>query len=241
VSTAAPPAHGETREAITPVYVWDLVVRSTHWLIFGSIVVLSATGIYIGRPFLTLPGQASQHFVMGTIRFIHFIAAIVFTLSVLLRIGWMFTGSRYARWSQFVPTTKERRAGLVKTLRFYLFLDRTPPPFAGHNPLAGAAYLLVFGLYLVMIFTGLGIYALSASVSSPVRGLGFLAALFGGAQQARWIHHMVMWLLLGFAVHHVYSAWLVSIVEKNSTLGSIFTGVKFLRKEQDVPVGERKP
>ena len=34
---------------------------------------------------------------------------------------------------------------------------------------------------------------------------------------ARWIHHIVMWLLLGFTVHHVYSAVLVAIIEKNGT------------------------
>lgn len=235
-ATLHAPAEPVVRTA-TPVYVWDLVVRATHWLIFGSILVLSGTGIYIGRPFLSAPGQASQHFIMGTARFIHFMAAIVFTLSVLFRIGWMFTGSRYARWQQFIPVEKRRRGGLLKTLRFYLFLDRTPPPFVGHNPLAGAAYTLVFGLYLVMILTGLGLYAMSSSIASPVHGLAFLTDLFGGPQRARWIHHMVMWLLLAFAVHHVYSAWLVSVVEKNSTLGSIFTGTKFLAADHDDPDG----
>jgi Ni/Fe-hydrogenase 1 B-type cytochrome subunit len=40
-----------------------------------------------------------------------------------------------------------------------------------------------------------------------------------------------MWLLLGFAVHHVYSSVLMSTVEKNATLESIFTGYKFVPRE----------
>jgi Ni/Fe-hydrogenase 1 B-type cytochrome subunit len=39
-----------------------------------------------------------------------------------------------------------------------------------------------------------------------------------------------MWLLLGFAVHHVYSAVLMSTVEANATMESIFSGYKFVRR-----------
>jgi Ni/Fe-hydrogenase 1 B-type cytochrome subunit len=40
-----------------------------------------------------------------------------------------------------------------------------------------------------------------------------------------------MWLLLGFTVHHVYSAWLMDVKEKNGTLSSIFGGYKFVEPE----------
>jgi Ni/Fe-hydrogenase 1 B-type cytochrome subunit len=39
-----------------------------------------------------------------------------------------------------------------------------------------------------------------------------------------------MWLLLGFAVHHVYSAVLMALVEKR-TMDSIFTGYKWVSKK----------
>jgi Ni/Fe-hydrogenase 1 B-type cytochrome subunit len=215
-------------EAVIPTYVWDVPVRVTHWLIFLSIVVLAFTGIYIGRPFLVAPGVASERFVMGTMKYIHSLAAIVFTLSVVARIIWMFVGSPHARWRAFVPVERQRRSGLVDTLRFYLFLRDRPPEYAGHNPLAGAAYLVVFLLYLTMIATGFAMYSVSAHVNSPTRIFAFLVPLFGGPQMARWLHHMGMWLLLGFAVHHVYSALLVAHVERNGTIGSIFAGWKFL-------------
>ena len=122
---------------IVHVYVWEVPVRVTHWLIALSIVVLSATGLYIGDPFLIVPGQAREHFVMGWMKVIHGYTAYVFIASVLARVIWMFTGNKYAHWDKFIPVHPSRRRGLWPTLRFYLFALRKPPGFVGHNPLAG--------------------------------------------------------------------------------------------------------
>lgn len=215
------------------VYVWDLVVRITHWAIALSIAVLAITGIYIGHPMFVAPGEAGGHFIMGWVRIVHFYTAIVFTLAVFSRLVWMFTGTKHARWQNFVPVTQNRWKKLFQTLSFYLFLRWLPPPLIGHNPVAGAAYTAVFCLYMVMIATGLGLYAVSADIDSPMRSFEFLLSIFGGAQTARWFHHVVMWLLIGFVVHHVYSAILVSVVEKNGTLDSIFSGYKWRVKGED--------
>jgi Ni/Fe-hydrogenase 1 B-type cytochrome subunit len=231
--TAAPQlATDEVAEPRERVYVWDLVVRSTHWLIALSLLLLSITGIYLGRPYLVVSGPAGEHFVMGTIRTIHNYGAIVFSLSVLARIVWMFTGPRHARWWNFVPVTRVRRKQFIGTVLFYTFLRPRPPAVVGHNPVAGASYVAVFGLYLTMIATGLGLYAASAHVDSPFAHFSFLLAVFGGAQMARFIHHVVMWLLIGFFVHHLYSAILMAVTEKNGVIDSIFSGNKWLLKHE---------
>lgn len=220
----------EVSSDLTRVYVWQLPVRVTHWLIALSIIVLSVTGLYIGRPFMTVPGPAGRWFVMGTIKVIHFYAAIVFICAVVARIIWMFTGNKYARWDKFLAVHRPRQMGFVPTLLFYLFLRERPPAYVGHNPVAGSAYLLVFALYLLAIGTGLVMHAPGAEVGSPLRWFASLAPLFGGFQTARWIHHVVMWLLLGFMVHHIYSAVLVSALEKNGTIDSIVAGYKWVPK-----------
>jgi Ni/Fe-hydrogenase 1 B-type cytochrome subunit len=220
-------------EMIRRSYVWDALVRATHWLIALSIVVLSVTGIYIGNPFIEVSGPASHRFVMGWMKAVHFYTAIVFTLSVLGRIVWMFTGPPHARWKNFIPVSRERRQEFVGTLRFYLFALQKPPEAEGHNPVAGLAYLFVFMLYLVMIATGLGLYAIDADISSPLRHLDAFLPMFGGAAGARWIHHVAMWLLIGFAVHHIYSAALVSFVEKNGEIDSIVSGYKWLPRKDE--------
>ena len=229
-----------TSEAcLANVYVWEWPVRVCHWLIAGSIWVLSITGLYMGYPVLTAPGPASAHFLMGTAKLIHFYSAIVFTLAVISRVLWMFIGNRYSSWDKFIPVRRIRRKGLVPTLRFYLFQLRLPPGFVGHNPLAGIFYTGVFVLYGVQIATGFSMYASSAHVDSPMRIFTFLVPIVGGLQTAHWVHHMVMWLLWMFIVHHIYSAVLMSQVEENSTVESIFSGHKFVPREDLVYSGYR--
>jgi Ni/Fe-hydrogenase 1 B-type cytochrome subunit len=225
----------DSASELVPVYVWQIPVRVTHWLIALSLLLLSVTGFYIGRPFMTVPGQAGQWFVMGWMRIIHFYAAIVFTGAVMARTIWMFTGNKYARWDKFLAVRRTRQKGILPTVLFYSFLRDTPPAYVGHNPVAGSAYLLVFGLYFLAIGTGLVMYAPTAEVGSPLRAFASLAPLVGGFQIARWIHHVVMWLLLGFTVHHVYSAVLVASIEKNGTMDSIFAGYKFVPRHDIEP------
>ncbi len=69
------------KDGLHEKYVWEVPVRVTHWVNFLAIIILSATGIYIGaaKPLAQSPSQ----FVMGWIRFIHFTAAYALSVSVL--------------------------------------------------------------------------------------------------------------------------------------------------------------
>jgi Ni/Fe-hydrogenase 1 B-type cytochrome subunit len=212
------------------VYVWDRLVRATHWGVALSIVVLAATGLYLGNPFLSAPGPASAHFLVGWAKVIHFYAAIAFTLCAVSRIVWMFRGPRRSGWRNFVPVARRRRRDLLATLKFYLLIRRTPPVTIGHNPLAGLSYVGVFALYLVMILTGFALYSVSSY--SVMRSWQFLLPWFHGVQGARWLHHVTMWVLIAFAIAHMFFALLTSRNEKNGTMDSIFSGYKFLPKGQ---------
>jgi Ni/Fe-hydrogenase 1 B-type cytochrome subunit len=208
------------------VYVWDLVVRLTHWFIVLSIFTLSATGFYIGRPFAITHGG----FGTGWVRVVHFYSAAIFTAAVAARVLWMVLGPRFARWTQLVPTTKQRRRDLWGTFKFYSFMSAEPPPATGHNSLAGMAYLGIFGLYIAMIATGIGLYAVDSAVGSPSRLFLGVVSIIGGPQNTRWLHHVGMWILLAFMIQHVYSAMLMARVEKNGGMDSIFSGWKFVRR-----------
>jgi len=210
------------------VYVWQVPVRITHWLIALSIVLLSITGFYIGRPFISVPGPAGDSFLMGWVKVIHGYTAYVFIAAVVARMIWMFTGNQYARWDKFLPVHRTRQKGMLPIVAFYSFVRNRAPGYVGHNPLAGTTYVLVFGLYLLAIATGLFLRGATAPADSLLNWYASLAPLVVGLQTARWIHHAIMWLLLGFAVHHVYSAVLLASVEKNGIMDSIFTGYKWV-------------
>ena len=40
------------------VYVWEVPVRLTHWLIVASILLLAVTGLYIGSPVMVERAEA---------------------------------------------------------------------------------------------------------------------------------------------------------------------------------------
>jgi Ni/Fe-hydrogenase 1 B-type cytochrome subunit len=214
----------ETKQAL---YVWDLPVRVTHWVTVISIVILSITGFYIADPFITTQGPAIGHYLMGTIRLIHYITAFIFTVSVLFRIYWAFAGSKYARWSQFLPATRRRWRDLVRMVRYYTFTRRNPPAQIGHNPLAGVTYMGVFGLFTVQIVTGFALYSLPYQDGWLKVGFGWVITLFG-VQPVRLVHYLIMFLLIAFTIHHVYSAVLIDIEEHSGLVSSMITGRKFL-------------
>jgi len=227
------------RGELVRVYVWEFPVRAAHWAIAISLTVLAVSGIYMAHPIPLMPASWRDTYTMGWARTIHPYAAMVFGISVLARIAWMFMGNKYSRWDKFIPVRRKRWAGLMPTLRFYLFALRKPPGFVGHNPLAGLVYTGIFVLYLLQMATGFALYSALAHVDSPFKHFGFLVPLFGGLQTAKWIHHVVMWMLLGFVGHHVYSAVLMSTVEANGTVESIFSGHKFVPPEDLVFSGYR--
>jgi Ni/Fe-hydrogenase 1 B-type cytochrome subunit len=232
---AAPPVeilHPAARGTRVRVYVWDLVVRNTHWVIVLAMAILIATGLYIAHPF-GFPGvRASPHFLMGWVRVVHFYTAIFFTLAVLVRIVWFFASPvRYARWKQFLPVQRHRRRELLNAIKFYSFFRARPPDVIGHNPLAGLSYAGVFVLYGVMITTGLALYSAEAIPGAFMKSFQFLIPIYGGLQPARFIHHLVMWVLILFATLHIYANALTSALEENGEVDSIFSGYKFVHAE----------
>ena len=135
---------------------------------------------------------------------------------------------------------------------FYSFVRREPEEYAGHNALAGSSYAMIYGVYLIMIATGLALYTVDASPASPFQVFDFLIPLFDGLQIARLIHHIGMWIVMIFAVMHIYFVILASIVERIGTFDSIISGYKFVsRRKTDVTVsgdatqargqGDRRP
>jgi Ni/Fe-hydrogenase 1 B-type cytochrome subunit len=223
----------------TRVYVWERPVRLAHWLLFLSLIVLSITGYYIFNPFIISRG--STMFVMGTMRFIHLVAAWFFIAAVALRIYWYFRGNQWARIDQFIPTTRERWKDFVETGEYYSFQRWNPTAHLGHNAMAGAAYFVIFVMALVEILTGLALY--NNILHSKV--LGFVVNWVSRVidiQYLREIHFIIMFLFWMFFIHHMYSAMLTASEEKNGCLESIFTGYKFgTQKDLEREFGIEQP
>jgi len=110
---------------------------------------------------------------------------------------------------------------------YYAFRRRKPFDEIGHNSLAALAYMGVFSLVAIEFITGLVLF--SVVEGGPVLHLfvGWIPR-FIDIQWIRFAHFLVMFIFVGFLIHHVYSAVLVGAAEKNGEMESIFTGWKFV-------------
>lgn len=215
----------------TRVYTWEIPVRLTHWINALSILSLSITGFYIGSPFMH--ALSAKQYIMGWMRFIHYVSAYAFLMSIIIRIYWAFSGNKYASWKAWFPFGQKERRGIIDGLKFYLLISRKPPHAVGHTATAGITYLFVFFLFIFEAASGFAMYSLTHK--------GLIWFMLGGwmtgvlnIQMIRLLHHLVMYLLLAFAVLHVYIALMLESAEKNGLMMSIFNGYKFITgKEQE--------
>jgi Ni/Fe-hydrogenase 1 B-type cytochrome subunit len=213
------------------VYVWEWPIRCSHWVIAITILSLSITGYYMHSPYIIAQGRGA--YVMGTMRFIHLLSAFAFIFAVALRMVWFFFGNRWAGWRQYIPASRKRWNELSSVGKYYTFMSWRPDSFIGHNPLAGAAYAIVYGLAIIEILTGLALY----TQILHSRFLDFLVGWLPRLLDIQWlreIHFLIMFAFWMFFIHHLYTAILIAIEEKSGLMDSIFSGYKF------VPVGQIK-
>lgn len=217
----------------TSEYVYEAPVRLWHWINAACIVVLAITGYLIGSPLATQPGEASDHFVMGYIRFAHFSAAYIFTIAMIGRAYWALVGNHHARELFSVPlTSKVYWSDLIAWVRYYLFIGPTPKPMFGHNPLSRFAMFFIFLLTsLFMILTGFALYGEGAQMGSwQERTFGWVLPLLGQSNNVHVLHHLGMWVIVVFVMFHIYAAVREEINGRLSLVGAMISGYKTFKK-----------
>ena len=217
------------------MYVFEAPVRIWHWAHSLAILVLAVTGYLIANPLPSVTGEASQHFLMGNIRMIHFIAAYVFAIGFAVRIYWAFVGNRYAR-ELFILPIWERKwwSDLWYEIRFYLFLTDELRKQPGHNPLAQVAMFLFMTVgTLFMIVTGFALYGEGLGLGSWAdRLFGWVIPLIGEAQTVRMWHDMGMWLMLVFVIIHIYMAVRADIISRQSSVSTMIGGWRYFKDDK---------
>jgi Ni/Fe-hydrogenase 1 B-type cytochrome subunit len=229
-SAASSVVRPEDRQA---VYVFEAPVRIWHWLHALSIVVLAVTGYLIANPLPSIGGEASEHFMMGNLRMIHFIAGYVFGIGFAVRIYWAIVGNSHSRELFYLPLWRgEWWRNFWEELKFYLFMRDDAPPITGHNPIAQTAYW-VFNvlLTLFMIVTGFALYGEGLGLGSWAdTWFGWVFIWLGDAQNVRMWHILGMWLFIMFSILHIYMAIRADIMTRQSSVSTILSGWRTYRK-----------
>jgi Ni/Fe-hydrogenase 1 B-type cytochrome subunit len=218
-----------------PVYVYEKPVRLWHAVNGLAILVLAVTGYLIASPLSSTAGEASENYLMGTIRLAHFSAGYILAVGLLGRIYWACVGNEHAR-ALFLPPVHRLHfwQGVWREVKWYLFLLPAAAKHVGHNPLAGLALFLFYLVgSLFMIVTGFALYGEGTGAGSwAADWLGWVIPLLGGSQNVHSWHHLGMWYLVIFIIIHVYVVIREEHLSRQSMLSTIVTGWRTWKDER---------
>lgn len=206
-------------------HCWSVLLRLFHWMFALSIVFLVVTGFYINNPWTNTMIEGSASFPMATMRYIHFIAAYTLSSAVLIRLFLYIFGNAQERIWDILPITRRNLHNLKMTILQYSYISDKHDQRLGHNVLAGLTYLVTFIAALFMILSGF--YLLYPEAPFWAK---WGVMLFGSQQFARFLHHLIMWWFMIFAVIHIYLAVWKDCKEQDGLISSIFSGAKFKQK-----------
>ena len=217
------------------VYVYEAPVRIWHWVNAFAILTLCVTGYLIGSPPPSLEiGEATNQFVFGYIRFAHFAAAMVMTLGFFGRIYWAFVGNSHSQQLFKLPITNAKWWSEVwGEVRWYMFLERRPKKYVGHNPLAQIAmfFFMTIGMTF-MIVTGFALYSEGVGRGGWLDAMfGPLLDLVGGSHMMHQIHHLGMWAIVIFVIIHIYAAIREDIMSRQSMVSTMISGTRTFKDD----------
>lgn len=171
-------------EPVKSIYVWDRFVRIFHWSLVSCVLL--------------------DYFVIDDGETIHQWLGYAACILVLARIVWGFIGSKYARFSDFLPTPTR----IMKHLR--QMINGAQDEHIGHNPLGAIMMLALIALVLSLGVTGF------------MQGLD----AYWGVEWLMDLHNTLANILIAFAVVHALAAIVMSRIEHTNLIKAMITGIK---------------
>ena len=198
------------------VKVWDIFVRFFHW----ALVTLFFLAYASGDDFETVHAYLGYGIV----------------LLLVARIIWGLTGTKYARFTNFIYGRK--------TIKAYAgsLLSGRPKHYLGHNPLGGWMIMALLAGLLLTCWSGLEAYG--------SKGLGPLAAIdtslivaaradddervSKGSRIWKEIHEFFASLVMFLIAGHIAGVIISSLVHRENLVRSMWTGYKINPHDDDV-------
>lgn len=230
----------DATEVVSPaskVYVYEGPLRAWHWLNALCIVVLCVTGYLIAEPLPSVPGEASESFLMGYIRMVHFAAGQILAVMFLARIYWAFAGNSHARQVFLIPIWSGRWWGeILHEIRWYAFLAKQPKKYIGHNPLAQLAMFFMLVIPTVFqILSGFALYAEGQGTDTWwYSAFGWVFAVFNyDSFSVHTYHHVGMWVIIIFALVHIYAAFREDVMSRQSLISTMVSGWRYFKDDRE--------
>ncbi len=226
----------EVTSPAAKVYVYEAPLRLWHWVNALCIVVLCITGYLIAKPPPSLPGEASEHFLLGNIRMVHFAAGQIMAVAFLGRIFWAFAGNHHSRQIFLLPIWSPKWWGeIIHEIRWYSFLTPHPKKYVGHNPLAQIAMFFLLVLPITFqILTGFALYAEGQGTDTWwFSAFGWVFGFFNDNSFAvHTYHHLMMWVIVVFSIVHIYAAIREDIMSRQSLISTMVSGWRYFKDDE---------
>jgi len=218
------------------VYIYQAPIRIWHWIQAFALLALGLTGYFIGSPLPSVGGEAYDHYVMGYIRWIHFVSAYLVIIGFVFRIYWAFVGNTHAR-QIFIPPVWRGSwwAEVWHEIKWYAMMIREPKKYKGHNPLAVLTmHVMYVWCTVFMIFTGLALYGEGTGPGTWQHSWfsTWIIPLFGQSQDVHTWHHLGMWVLVCFVITHIYVAVREDIMSRQSIISSMISGWRMFKDDR---------
>lgn len=195
------------------VKVWDIVVRTFHWLLVALFVLCYISGdivdvlhAYLGYGILLLLG---------------------------IRVVWGLVGTKHARFAGFIygwKRVKEYSAGLMAG---------RPPHYLGHNPLGGWMIVLLLVSLLLACWSGLEAYADQGRGPLAHHDAWLLDVAYADGEREEdserelWdeVHEVLANFVLLLVFVHIAGVLIASLLHRENLARSMWTGYKVDKRD----------
>ncbi len=191
------------------IQVWDLFVRSSHWLI--------AAGFFVA------------YFTEEDAMTVHAWAGYLVGALLVLRIVWGLIGPRYARFTNFIYAP-----GAVLSY-FGALVTGHAKRYVGHSPAGGAMIILLMLSLAATVGTGLIVYAqedaagpLAPFIAQTQQGAVVREDAKGEERESAFeeVHETLANVTLALVIFHVFGVILASFVHRENLVAAMVTGRK---------------
>lgn len=218
-------------------------MRINHWIVAVSMVIAVITGLYIGHPYYQsfISDPAVDKYVMAWNRWFHFIVAIIFDVSSIV-VAYLYFFSRFEKpYKKLIPNGKNISEFFAVFVNLITF-NRVKKFDSSHDDSFNAVYFFIFHLLLLwMLFTGLQLYV--HGLESGISSIGswwptilhlatdWTVTVSGGTyMDVRIVHHITMYIIITWAMFHIYYEVWRTIFWQEGDIGIVVGGTKFKKE-----------
>ncbi len=216
------------REEVVLVPSWDWQTRVLHWV--NALLVITLVLLIVGLDSMASLGVEKA--VRRPVKELHAYVGHLFIFTLALRIIWGFIGNKYARFSDMIPSTREKIMNLGQDIKWVLSGFRGASPRSiGHDPLASLIYLALFVVLIIQAITG---FLLSGAEFKIYPAVSFSGGIGEeGVEALEELHELGLYFIYFYIAVHILGLVIHEVKHRTGLFSSMIHGRKCMPKKEE--------